>query len=265
MSAGKGHRRVVITGMGAVTPLGLDLDSTWENLLQGKSGIRLIRQYGERTMPKHIAGQVAMEELPPLQSRSTQTDGATTSLSGLPLGRAAIFALHAADQAWRQAHLDELPAFHRNAGVCIGASTFPIVEDRLRHLSQLLDGNRWNPIRYTELCRQEPWLLNQSDAAGIASELSVRYGLTGPSITAQAACTSATQALGHAFQSIRRGETPLMLTGGTDSMLSMMCVTGFSLLGSLSQRWSEPERASRPFDRTRDGFVLAEGSAMLVL
>ena len=265
MSAGKGHRRVVITGMGAVTPLGLDLDSTWENLLQGKSGIRLIRQYGERTMPKHIAGQVAMEELPPLQSRSTQTDGATTSLSGLPLGRAAIFALHAADQAWRQAHLDELPASHRNAGVCIGASTFPIVEDRLRHLSQLLDGNRWNPIRYTELCRQEPWLLNQSDAAGIASELSVRYGLTGPSITAQAACTSATQALGHAFQSIRRGETPLMLTGGTDSMLSMMCVTGFSLLGSLSQRWSEPERASRPFDRTRDGFVLAEGSAMLVL
>jgi 3-oxoacyl-[acyl-carrier-protein] synthase II len=265
MSTGNGHRRVVITGMGAVTPLGHDMDSTWANLLQGKSGIRLIRQYGELTTPRHIAGQVAIEELAPLQSGSAPSHGATTSLSGLPLGRAAILALHAADQAWRHAHLDELSTLPHTAGVCIGASTFPIVEDRLGHLSQLLDGNRWDPIRYAALCRQEPWLLNQSDAAGIASELSVRYGLTGPSITAQAACTSATQALGHAFQSIRRGDMPLMLAGGTDSMLSMMCVTGFSLLGSLSQRWSEPERASRPFDRTRDGFVLAEGSAMLIL
>ncbi|MGH9607190.1 MAG: beta-ketoacyl-ACP synthase II [Terracidiphilus sp.] len=265
MSHSRGHRRVVITGMGAVTPLGLGLDSTWAAILQGKSGIRPIRQFGELTPPTHIAGQVSIDELPPLEPRTTGAEGETAPLSGLPLGRAAIFALHAAEQAWREARLDELPALGRSGGVSIGASTFPIIEDRLRHIAELLDGNRWNPTRYAELCKRQPWLLTQSDAAKIASELSVRYQLTGPSITAQAACASATQALGHAFQSIRNGETLLMLTGGTDSMLSMMCVTGFSLLGSLSRRWNEPERASRPFDRTRDGFVLAEGSAMLML
>lgn len=265
MSWTQGHRRVVITGMGAVTPLGPDLDSTWTGVLEGRSGIRLIRQFGEVTTPRHIAGQVDLNSLPPLQPQPNQIGGPTTSLSGLPLGRAAIFALHAAKQAWKDASLDDAPALDRDGGVCIGASTFPIVEDRLRYLSNLLDGNRWNPTRYADLCRREPWLLTQSDAAGIASELSVRYGLTGPSITAQAACTSATQALGHAFQSIRSGGVTLMLAGGTDSMLSMMCITGFSLLGALSQRWTEPERASRPFDRMRDGFVQSEGSAILVL
>jgi 3-oxoacyl-[acyl-carrier-protein] synthase II len=248
--------------MGAVTPLGPALDSTWAAILQGKSGIRLIRQYGELTPPTHIAGQVSIDELPPLGPRFRHPEDETKSL---PLGRAAIFALHAAEQAWRDARLDEAPALSGSAGVCIGASTFPIIEDRLPYIAELIDGNRWNPVRYADLCNRQRWLLTQSDAAKIASDLSIRCGFSGPSITAQAACTSATQALGHAFQSIRTGETQLMLTGGTDSMVSMMCVTGFSLLGSLSQRWTEPERASRPFDRTRDGFVLSEGSAMLIL
>ena len=98
-----------------------------------------------------------------------------------------------------------------------------------------------------------------------SSLLSDRLGLEGPSLTVQAACTSATQAIGHAFHSLRAGQGTVMLAGGTDSMLSMMCVTGFALLGSLAQRSTSPAQASRPFDRTRDGFVLAEGSTVLVL
>jgi 3-oxoacyl-[acyl-carrier-protein] synthase II len=253
-------RRVVITGMGAVTSLGPDLASTWKGVISGDSGIRLIRQYGELTPPTHVAGQVDLSLLPALKARP-----GSASVMSQPVGRAATFALHAAEQAWQHARLDDSPPLPREAGVCIGASTFPIIEDRLEHIAALLEGSRWNPKRYAELCYEHPWLLTQSDAAGIASLLSDRYSLTGVSLTAQAACTSATQALGYAFRSIRSGASRLLLAGGTDSMLSMMCVTGFSLLGSLSQRWTEPSRASRPFDRTRDGFVLSEGASILVL
>jgi 3-oxoacyl-[acyl-carrier-protein] synthase II len=248
--SGAGHR-VVVTGMGAVTSLGTDLASTWQGVISGASGITRIRQYGETTTPTHIAGQVDLASLP--------VPGACG------LGRAARFGLAAADQAWRHAGLERNPPRPEVSGVCIGASTFPIIEDRLDRIGALLDGNRWNWSRYAQLCRENPWLLTQSDAAGVASLIAGRFCLRAFSLTAQAACTSATQAIGHAFHTLRAGGARVILAGGTDSMLSMMCVSGFELLGSLSQRWTDPARASRPFDRTRDGFVLAEGASILVL
>jgi len=254
-------RRVVVTGMGAVTSLGSDLDAVWNAVVTGQSGIRPIRQYGETTPPRHIAGQVDLDALPPASTLLSPSSGVEPE----SLGRAARFGLLAALRAWSHAGFDHAPPDGAVAGVSIGASTFPIIEDRIAHIGDLLDGNAWDPVRYARLCRENPRLLVQSDAAAIASLIADRFGLRALSLTAQAACTSATQALGFAFHALRSGQARVLLAGGADSMLSMMCVTGFSLLGSLSQNWSEPARASRPFDRTRDGFVLAEGASILVL
>jgi 3-oxoacyl-[acyl-carrier-protein] synthase II len=254
-------RRVVITGMGAVTSLGSDLDAIWNAIVSGQSGIRPIRQYGETTPPRHIAGQVDLDALPAASTLLSPSSGVVPET----LGRAARFGLLAACRAWSHAGFDGSPPDGATAGVSIGASTFPIIEDRIAHVGDLLDGNAWDPVRYARLCRENPSLLVQSDAAAIASLIADRFGLRALSLTAQAACTSATQALGFAFHALRSGQATVLLAGGADSMLSMMCVTGFSLLGSLSQNWQEPTRASRPFDSTRDGFVLAEGASILVL
>jgi len=261
MRSGGNGRRVVVTGMGAVTSLGSDLDAIWSAVVSGQSGIRPIRQYGETTPPRHIAGQVDLDALPAASTLLSPASGVEPET----LGRAARFGLLAACRAWSHAGFDDNPPDGAAAGVSIGASTFPIIEDRIAHIGDLLDGNAWDPVRYAKLCRENPRLLVQSDAAAIASLIADRFGLRALSLTAQAACTSATQALGFAFHALRSGQATVLLAGGADSMLSMMCVTGFSLLGSLSQNWQEPTRASRPFDRTRDGFVLAEGASILVL
>jgi len=252
MSAACGNRRVVITGLGAVTAFGRGAMQTWRAILDGRSGITARYPFENEAHPLQVAGYV---DLACLEGFENEKD----------LGRAAQFGLAAGLDAYADAGLTAGTPQPQEIGVCLGASTFPVIEDRLDRLGSLLDGSRWNAQRYAQLCRERPWLLTQSDAASISSLLSDRLGLEGPSLTVQAACTSATQAIGHAFHSLRAGQGTVMLAGGTDSMLSMMCFTGFTLLGSLAQRWSSPAQASRPFDRTRDGFVLAEGATVLVL
>lgn len=252
MSISAAHRRVVITGLGAVTAFGRGAMQTWRAILDGRSGITARHPFGDHSNPLQVAGYVDLSCL----------DGAENEKG---LGRAALFGLAAGQEAYADAGLTRGTPHAHEIGVCLGASTFPVIEDRLDRLDSLLEGSRWSARRYSELCRERPWLLTQSDAASISSLLSDRLGLEGPSLTVQAACTSATQAIGHAFHCLRAGQGTVMMAGGTDSMLSMICVAGFALLGSLAQRWSSPAQASRPFDRTRDGFVLAEGASMLVL
>lgn len=249
-------RRVVVTGMGALTSMGTSVEEMWRALLEGKSGIGYIRQFDSSRFPIHIGGEIDLTKLPPL--------GQDTAAI-LPSDRASYFAALAADEAWRSAQAGSSAIDRERAGVCIGASTFPVIEDRLHRLRDLLRPDGWNTPGYLEFCRDSPAVLRQSDASTVSRMLSRRFQLQGASLTVQAACTSACHAIGNATRLIRNGEADVMLTGGTDSMLSMMCVTGFTLLGGLSSRWESPERASRPFDRTRDGFVLSEGAAILVL
>jgi len=244
------RRRVVITGLGSVTGFGAGVEKTWRGVMSGESALREYFPLGDRSVGPEAAGVVELAELPPAEPG---------------LGRAARFGLAAAREAWLDAGL-ALPCTEpEEVGVCIGASTFPVIEDRLDRLDSLLENGRWNEVTYAALCRERPRLLTQSDSAGISSLLSDLLGAQGLSVTVQAACTSAAQAIGHAFERLRAGEGAILVAGGADSMLSMMCFTGFKLLGSLSRRWSSAQDASRPFDRTRDGFVLAEGAAMLVL
>ncbi len=251
-------RRVVITGMGAVTALGKGVDPTWRAVLEGQSGVGYIRQFDSTAFPIRIGSEVNLATLGRL-------DNGNGHLQVPVMGRSAHFGMHATQEAWKDAGLEDFTFDRSKGGVCVGASTFPVIEDRLNHLAVLLDSDGWHVPNYLRLCQERPELLFQSDAARVSGLISRQLRLTGASTTFQAACTSATQAIGHAYDSIRRGQMEIVVAGGTDSMLSMMCVTGFTLLGSLAKRWERPSDASRPFDRTRDGFVLAEGSAMMVL
>ncbi len=136
------------------------------------------------------------------------------------------------------------------------------MEDRLS--DDMFDGDDLSTPRHLAICRERPEILSQQALGSVSGELSRRLDLRGPSVTVQSACTSATQAIGEAFERIRGGRADVALTGGADSMMSMFCVAGFAQLGALS-RHPDPATASRPFDARRDGFVLGEGAGMLVL
>ena len=150
------------------------------------------------------------------------------------------------------------------AGVCIGASTFPVVEGNLPSRNYCSMAIVTTRTRYLSLCRAQPNLLAQRDIPSISTLLSCRQQLRGPSCTVQSACTSATQAAGEALYAVRRGDVDVMVTGGTDSMMSVICVTGFTLLGALTQLNDRPEKASRPFDLKRDGFLIGEGAGIVI-
>ncbi len=250
-----GARRVVITGMGAATSLGLEVPEIWKAVLEGRSGARQIRQFDSSAFPVRIGSEVDLGAI-----RLRRTAGLEKFLS-----RSACFGLWAMERAWSDAGLDQAPIQPSRAGVCIGASTFPVLEGSLPDPRTMIDGNHYNADAYLEVCRTQPHLLGQRDISSISTLLSLYGNLGGPSCTIQSACTSATQAIGESFEMIRRGDVDVMVTGGTDSMLSVICVTGFTLLGALTQRNDCPEKASRPFDLKRDGFLIGEGSGIAIL
>jgi 3-oxoacyl-[acyl-carrier-protein] synthase II len=255
MSAEHKPRRVVVTGMGAVCSLGTDVAEIWRALLDGRSGAGPIRQFDSRNFPVRIGSEVDLGALP-----LPNFDGLDKFLS-----RSARFGLFAMERAWSDARLDRAALDPWRCGVYIGASTFPVVEGSLPDPRNLLDGNRYNADAYLAICQARPDLLAQRDIPTISTLLSLSRDLRGASCTVQSACTSATQAIGEAFESIREGRADVVVTGGSDSMMSVICVTGFTLLGALTQQNDRPEKASRPFDLRRDGFLIGEGAGIIVL
>ncbi|HBY94866.1 MAG: beta-ketoacyl-[acyl-carrier-protein] synthase family protein [Ardenticatenaceae bacterium] len=250
-----GLRRVVVTGMGAITSLGRDVDTTWKALLEGRSGIRQIRQFPSDDFPVRIGSEVDLdgielegtEDLAPLMSRSVQ------------------FGIWALEQAWQDACLKDEAIDPWRSGVCIGAASFPILEGDLARPEYILHADHYHVEHYLELCRQMPELLAQRDIGTVATLLSMRHPLYGISTTVQTACASATQAIGEAYHMIRHGEADLLVSGGTDSMMSALPVIGFSLLGVTSFFQGDPTKACRPFDRKRDGLVVGEGAGIVIL
>jgi 3-oxoacyl-[acyl-carrier-protein] synthase II len=254
--APNGLRRVVITGMGAVTSLGGDVDEIWRAVLAGRSGVAPIRLFDASAFPVRIGSEVPPELIAGQNPR---------------LPRAIQFGYVAGDKAWREAGLasDAGPLGARidpaRIGVCVGASCFPALEDWVTNLSQLIDGDRIDRAGYRERLRERPDLVHQQDMATVSSFLSTRFGARGLSLTVQTACASATQAIGESYRAIARNDADIVLSGGTDSLVSIICLTGFSLLNALSSRECDAQVASRPFDRDRDGFVLGEGAGLVVL
>ncbi len=251
MSGPGAHRpRVVVTGMGAITNLGLDASSTWDAMVAGRSGISRITgpefdKWSDR-WTVHIAGQV----------RNWDPGSRMDHREARRLDRVAQLGLAAACEAVEQAGLDftkvEDPT---RCGVVIGSGVGGIVtiEDGVL-LLHTKGPDRISPFTVPKL------MVNSC-----AGTVSIRFGLQGPSTAHATACASSGHSIADAMHIIQRGEADVMIAGGTEAAVSPICVAAFMTMKALSTRNDAPEQASRPFDKDRDGFVLAEGAGLFVL
>ena len=255
-------RRVVITGMGAITPLGQSVKELYASQLEGKSGAGPIFRFDGRTFPTNFASQVKDFDL----ARHIRDAGRFKD-SGLNTK----FAIAAARQALADANLLDNPKVDRTTlGVYLGSGEgshdFPNLTLSMA-LACPADGFKVDPDWFyrhslrTFGAAHEYEMEMHTTSGHVAAE----YDLQGPNYTCQTACAASGQAVGEALELIRRGEAEAVLTGGSHSMIHPFGVTGFNLLTTLSMRNHEPTRASRPFDLNRDGFVLGEGAGMVVL
>ncbi len=261
-AAASDRDRVVITGMGWVTPLGHDLESVWKRLLAGESGIAPIDHFDARTFPTTFAGQVRNYDL-----ADYVRDPALHANAGLN----SAFALGAASQAWKQARLDEFDQLdRRRVGLYLGAGEGVLDFDRYaasnlagwNAAESKVDGRAW--IEAARRLMSASREIEQEPNMPL-THLAQEFGIRGPAYNCLTACAASTQAMGEAFSIIRRGDTDLMLTGGAHTMIHVLGITGFNRLTALSTSKGDPTKASKPFSRDRDGFVMGEGSGMLVL
>lgn len=255
-------RRVVITGLGWITPLGLDIDSAWSRLLAGDSAIDYTSLFDARTFPTTFSAQVRNFDLEKAIGASNLHKSAS---------RNSAFAMGAAVQAWRDAGLDKMANLDRRAvGVYLGAGEGPldfsafvsIAVDAWDAQSNTLDTKKWAELAYQRLDYIREF---EQDPNMPAAHVAKLFGLRGPNFNCLTACAASTQAMGEAAEQIRRGDADVMISGGTHSMIHPFGVTGFNRLTALSTRNGDVKNASRPFDRNRDGFVLGEGAGIVIL
>ena len=239
------RRRVVITGIGAITPLGQTADTFWQNLVAGKSGIGPMTLCDATDYPCKIAGEV--KDFDPTQ----YMDGKQARR----MARFSQLAVAAGLRAVESARLDISREDPFRVGVMLGNGNggFPTIEENCRILADR-GGMRMSPFFF-------PMILPNMAAANVSRFV----GAMGYNSTATTACAASNQAIGEALQVIRGGVADVVLAGGTEAGISQMGLAGFCVMRALSTRNEEPEKASRPFDAQRDGFVPAEGSVVLVL
>jgi 3-oxoacyl-[acyl-carrier-protein] synthase II len=243
-------RRVVITGMGVVSPVGLDLASTWWAVCEGKSGVGPITLFPAASFPCRIAAEVPGYSPDLLTAEERQFIGY--------LNRPAQFAMIAARKAMESASLRAGKYPSSRLGIAMGSSgSRPDLQSLGRLYRETVD-------RGAPSALEPAAYLSRSHSSG-TGVLAVLYGARGPTFTVSTACAASAQSIGAGFRAIQRGDAELMIAGGYDSLIGEVDMLGFSLLGALSTRNGEPERASRPFDRDRDGFVIGEGAAILIL
>jgi 3-oxoacyl-[acyl-carrier-protein] synthase II len=256
------NKRIVITGMGWITPLGHDLDTAWSRMLNGESGVRVIDRFDASGFPSTFAAQVRDYDF-----RQYVDDPALHEHAGAN----SRFALGAARQAWRQAGLDKCHSLDpKRIGIYLGSGEGVLDFDRYvatdleswDEAKQAIDGKRWFEAAGRHLdargeIEQEPNMP--------VSHLAREFNIRGPAYNCLTACAASTQAIGEAFTILRRGDADVMVGGGTHTMIHVLGLTGFNRLTALSTRNDDVQGASRPFSRTRDGFVLGEGSGMVIL
>jgi 3-oxoacyl-[acyl-carrier-protein] synthase II len=255
-----GRRRVVITGMGCVTPLGVRVESLWKNLVAGASGVGLTTIFDASKFPTKIAAEVKGWDL-----ASEGQDPRDWEFCG----RHTKFAAGAALQAMTDAGLPQgLPADPTRLGVYLGSGEGQQDFDAFTvAMMAAIEGDTLDVARFTRIGLEtlNPMSEVEQEPNMPAGHLAALFDAQGPNLNCLTACAASSQAIGEAAEIVRRGEADVMLSGGTHSMIHPFGVTGFNLLTALSTRNDEPQRASRPFDNDRDGFVLGEGSAMVVL
>ncbi|MBI4352973.1 MAG: beta-ketoacyl-ACP synthase II [Candidatus Omnitrophica bacterium] len=255
------RRRVVVTGLGAVTPLGNSVAETWRGLCEGRSGVGRITLFDASTFPTKIAGEVKGADSFRNISKGTEPGF---------LGRNSLFALEAAAGAMQDARLDASRLDPLRFGIYFGAGDggFNFLEYASIVLDSLSDGvGELEPALYAERSaeRIHPKALLEQEPSQVINHLAGVFGAKGVISNCLTACAASSQAIGEAVDIIRRGDADVMLAGGSHSMIHPLGVAGFNLLTALSTRNEEPERASRPFDKGRDGFVLSEGAGVVIL
>jgi 3-oxoacyl-[acyl-carrier-protein] synthase II len=235
----------VVTGLGAVTPLGVGVDAFWAGLLAGRSAVGPVTRIGLHGLRTRIAAEV--QDLPPLDRVDAR--------DAKRMDRYTHFALTAAQEAWAGAGLCAESLDAHTAGVVIGSS----------HGGEetIVAGVR--ALMSEEPRRFSPWLISRMLANMASAQVAIHYGLRGPSFAIASACATGAHAIGEAAEIIRRGDAEVMLAGASDACITPLTLAGDAATGALSVRNDDPARASRPFDAERDGFVVGEGAGVLVL
>jgi len=239
------RRRVVVSGLGIVSPVGIGVAEAWSSILAGKSGIGRITRFDPSAYPSQIAGEVkgfdVSKYLAPKEARRFDTF--------------IHYGLAAAIESIADAGLDLDKLDRERIGACIGSGIggLPLIEQT--HDAVLAGGPR----------KISPFFVPGSIINMIAGQISIMYGLKGPNLSIVTACTTANHSIGDAGRLIEYGDADVMIAGGAESTVSPLGVGGFCAARALSGRNDDPERASRPWDRDRDGFVLGEGAGMVVL
>ena len=239
------RRRVVVTGLGIISPVGIGIPEAWGSIVAGKSGITLITRFDAAKFPSQIAGEVKGFEvakwLAPKEARRFDTF--------------IHYGLAAAIDAIKDSGLDLEQENREQIGVCIGSGIggLPLIENT--HDAMLAGGVR----------KITPFFVPGSIINMISGQLSIMYGLKGPNIAVVSACTTANHSIGEAGRHIEYGDADVIIAGGAEACVSPLGVGGFSAARALSSRNDAPELASRPWDTDRDGFVLGEGAGVLVL
>jgi len=258
MSTNIPKRRVVITGYGMITPLGKNTEETFQNACEGRSGIDYLTSFDTRGLPCQIGGEVNNQWIEESQSCISKRLDQFSS-RGLRLMMASTA------QAVRQARLDEIVDRDR-IGVSLGShGDNPSVEDMM-FLHRFYDGKgNWDMkglmqaggYSYLQFFRRKP------DAS--TSILSLTFGCRGPNLSIVSACAAGAQAIGEAYRMIQDGTSDVMIAGGCEATLNFAGFVGFVLIKALSAKYASPQKASRPFDRKRNGFVMSEGAGVVIL
>jgi 3-oxoacyl-[acyl-carrier-protein] synthase II len=238
-------QRVVITGLGVVSPLGIGIDAFWNGLVEGRSGIRQITLCDPGDSPSRIAAEVV--DFNPLDYVDAK--------EARRMSRASQFAVAAARMALADSGVvvDDGNRYDIGALIANGSSSPPDTELAMRTLIG------------RGLTKVNPFYITGSLPNMPSCQVAIQLGLLGYNTAIATACAASSQAIGEAAEVIRRGDATIMLAGGTEAPICQLTLASFTAIRALSTRNDDPERASRPFDRTRDGFVLAEGAGVLVL
>lgn len=248
------HQRVVITGMGAITPLGLDVATTWQRLINGESGIKPITHFDASTYRAQFAGTIDGFDVSHYMAAKEARRYDTFVHYGVA----------AASMALKQAgFISDITAEHTPVQNVDPDRFGAIIGSGIGGL-QTLEDNR-DSLAKQGVRRVSPFSLPGAIINMAAGMVAIKHGLRGPNLATATACTSAAHAIGLAARLIAYGDCDVMLAGGSEKGSSPLGMAGFAAMGALSTRNDDPTRASRPFDKDRDGFVLGDGSGVLVL
>lgn len=238
-------RRVVITGVGMITPLGIGVEQSWNGLLAGRSGIGKITQFDAANFPTRIAGEVdgfnPEEYIEPKEIKK--------------MDRFIHFALAAAQMAMNDSGLKITSENAERAGVIVGSGIGGLRSIEHYHSVLLEKGPR----------RITPFFIPMLVVNLASGQISIRFGAKGPNSAVVTACATGSHAIGDAFKIIQRGDADAMIAGGTEAVITPLGIGGFNAMKALSTRNDEPEKASRPFDMDRDGFIMGEGAGIMIL